>query len=143
MSDLALRPSPLRLLRSVGAVIAGFAVVVVLSTATDAVLHAAKIYPPPQEGLHDPLLNLLALSYRCVFTLAGGWVTARLAPNTPLRHAFVLGLLGTAAGTAGVIATWNLGLGPHWYPIALAVTGLPLCWLGGLLAVRGRAAPIG
>ena len=42
--------------------------------------------------------------------------------------------------TAGVIATWNLGLGPHWYPIALAVTGLPLCWLGGALAVRGRAS---
>jgi hypothetical protein len=140
MSDLALRPSPLRLLRSIGAVIAGFAVVVVLSTATDAVLHAAKVYPPESEGLHDPLLNLLALAYRCVFTLAGGWVTARLAPSAPVGHAIVLGFLGMVAGTAGVIATWNLGLGPHWYPIALAATGLPLCWAGGVLAVRGHAA---
>ena len=110
-----------------------------LSTATDAVLHAVKVYPPPEEGMHDPLLSLLALAYRSVFTLAGGWLTARLAPNTPLRHAFILGVLGLIAGTAGVIATWNLGLGPRWYPILLAVTGLPLCWAGGWLAVRRRA----
>jgi hypothetical protein len=140
MSDLALRSSPRRIGRSVLAVIAGFLVVVVLSTAADAVLHAAKVYPPESEGLHDPLLNLLALAYRSVFTLAGGWVTARLAPDTPLRHAFILGVLGLIAGTAGVIATWNLGLGPRWYPILLAASGLPLCWLGGWLAVRGRAS---
>ena len=140
MSDLALSPKPSRRLgRSVVAVVAGFATVVVLSTAVDAVLHAIKVYPPAEQGLHDPLLNLLALAYRSVFTLLGGWVTARLAPGAPLRHAFVLGVLGLAAGTAGVMATWTLNLGPHWYPIALAASGLPLCWLGGWLATQGRA----
>ena len=140
MSDLALSPKPSRRLgRSVVAVVAGFATVVVLSTAVDAVLHAIKVYPPAEQGLHDPLLNLLALAYRSVFTLLGGWVAARLAPGVPLRHAFVLGVLGLAAGTAGVMATWTLNLGPHWYPIALAASGLPLCWLGGWLASRGRA----
>jgi hypothetical protein len=141
MSDLALNAtSPRRLGRSVVAVLVGFATVVVLSTATDAVLHALKVYPPPEQGMHDPLLALLALAYRSVFTVAGGWITARLAPGAPLRHAFVLGVLGLVAGTAGVIATWNMNLGPHWYPIALAVTGLPLCWLGGWLALKGRTA---
>ena len=141
MSDLALSTkSPRRLGRSVVAVITGFATVVVLSIATDAVLHALKVYPPPEQGLHDPLLNLLALAYRSVFTVAGGWVTARLAPRAPLRHALILGVLGLVAGTAGVIASWNLNLGPHWYPIALAASGLPLCWLGGVLATKGRTA---
>ncbi|EJL27066.1 hypothetical protein PMI01_03980 [Caulobacter sp. AP07] len=141
MSDLALSTkSPRRLGRSVVAVVAGFATVVVLSIATDAVLHALKVYPPPEQGLHDPLLNLLALAYRGVFTVAGGWVTARLAPSAPLRHAFILGVLGLVAGTAGAVASWNLNLGPHWYPIALAASGLPLCWLGGVLATKGRAA---
>jgi len=139
MHDLAQR-TPRHIRRSVLAVIGGFLVVVLLSIATDAVLHAAKVYPPPDQGLHDPLLNLLALAYRSVFSVLGGWVTARLAPNTPLRHAFILGVLGLIAGTAGVIATWNLGLGPRWYPILLAVTGLPLCGLGGWLAVRGRGS---
>lgn len=140
MSDLALPTSPRRVGRGVLAVFAGFLAIVVLSIATDAVLHATNVYPPPEQGLHDPLLNLLALAYRGVFTVLGGWITARLAPNTPLRHAVILGVIGMVIGTAGVVATWNLNLGPHWYPIALAATGLPLCWLGGVLAVRGRTA---
>ncbi|MDB5455557.1 MAG: hypothetical protein JWP92_1142 [Caulobacter sp.] len=123
---------PRRVMRSVTAVLAGFIVVVLLSIGVDAVLHAAKVYPPPGEPMNDPALNLLALAYRSVFTVLGGYVTARLAPDTPARHAFILGVIGTAVGTAGVIATWNLDLGPRWYPIALAVTGLPLTWLGGL-----------
>jgi hypothetical protein len=141
MSDLALSAkSPRRLGRSVIAVVAGLATVVVLSMATDAVLHALKVYPPPEQGMHDPLLALLALAYRSVFEVSGGWITARLAPRAPLRHAFILGVLGLIAGTGGAIASWNMNLGPHWYPIALAVTGLPLCWLGGWLATKGRAA---
>lgn len=140
MSDLALSPkSPRRAGRSVAAVVAGFATVVALSIATDAVLYALQVYPPAEQGLHDPLLNLLALAYRSLFTLAGGWVTARLAPRAPLHHAFILGVLGLASGTAGVVATWNLDLGPRWYPIALAASGPPLCGLGGWLATKGRA----
>ena len=140
MSDLALRPSSRRVGRSVLAVFAGFLAIVVLSIATDAVLHATGVYPPPEQGLHDPALNLLALAYRGVFAVLGGWITARLAPDTPLRHAAILGVIGLLAGTAGVIATWNLNLGPHWSPIALAASSPPLCWLGGVRAVRGRAA---
>jgi len=130
---LDVAPPSRRIGRSVLAVIAGFITVVVLSTATDAVLHALKVYPPPEQGMHDPALNALALAYRCVITVLGGYVCARLAPSRPLRHAFILGVIGTAIGTAAVVATWNMGLGPRWYPIALAVTGLPLTWLGGYL----------
>jgi hypothetical protein len=31
-------------------------------------------------------------------------------------------------------------LGPLWYPVALAVTGLPAAWLGGVL-YRSRVHP--
>ena len=130
---LAVASPSRRIGRSVLAVIAGFVTVVVLSTATDAVLHVLNVYPPNGEPMYDPALNALALSYRCVITVLGGYVCARLAPSRPLRHAFILGVIGLAAGTLGVVATWNMGLGPHWYPIALAVTGLPLTWLGGYL----------
>jgi hypothetical protein len=30
---------------------------------------------------------------------------------------------------------WNRGLGPRWYPIALAVLAIPQCWVGGRLYV--------
>ena len=40
-------------LRSVGAVFLGFLTVVVLSVATDVVLHVAHVYPPPDQPMLD------------------------------------------------------------------------------------------
>jgi len=45
--------------------------------------------------------------------------------------AIILGVVGVALGLVGVVATWNLGLGPRWYPIALVVLAIPQCWAGG------------
>jgi len=85
-------------------------------------------------------LYLLALSYRIVDTILGGFVTARLAPRAPMRHVMVLGLIGLAAGTAGAIVAITRGdLGPNWYPIAIAVTAYPCTWLGGRLGVKTPA----
>lgn len=126
----------LRILWSIGAVVAGFVAVVALSMGTDWILHTVHYYPPASEGLHDPVQNAVALAYRSLFTVAGGWITARLAPSRPMIHAGVLSVLGLAAGLAGVIFTWNMNLGPHWYPINLAVGAAPLTLLGGWLGAR-------
>ena len=45
--------------------------VVVLSLGTDKVLHMFQVYPPWGQTMHDPELNLLALSYRIVYTVVG------------------------------------------------------------------------
>ena len=130
-------------LRRVGAVLAGFLTVVVLSVATDAAMHSAGVFPPLGEPMSNALFAL-ALAYRVVYTIAGGWVTARLAPDLPMRHVLALGIVGTAAGLAGAVAGWNADLGPRWYPISLVVTALPCCWAGGklfLARVAARLAP--
>jgi hypothetical protein len=126
-------------LRRVGAVLAGFFTVLLLSVGTDAALHAARVFPPPGQRMSDGLF-VLATAYRIVYTVLGGYVTARLAPDAPLRHAVLLGVVGTVAGTAGLVATWNAGpeFGPRWYPVAVAGTALPCCWWGGRIFV-GRA----
>ena len=124
---------PRRLLRSAGAVFLGFLAVVLLSLGTDQVLHVLEVYPPWGQPMFDPGLNLLALSYRIVYTVIGGYITARLAPRNPMRHVLTLGAIGTIVGTAGAISTIPMHLGPSWYPIALAITGLPCTWLGGVL----------
>ena len=127
---------PRRLGRSVGAVLAGFLSVVVLSTAVDAVLHATGVFPPMGERMSDGLF-VLATAYRCVFTVLGGYVTARLAPHAPGRHALVLGWIGFAVATLAVVATWGRSdLGPAWYPIMLVVPALP-CTLAGGKLLRG------
>jgi hypothetical protein len=129
-------------IRSTVAVLAGFLSVVVLSLVTDQALHVLRVYPPWGQPMYDTGLNLLALSYRIVYTVAGGYITARLAPRRPMRHVAVLGGLGLIAGTAGVIVAMRIGdLGPIWYPIALDVTGFPCVWLGGLARTRdGRGS---
>ena len=125
---------PRRLLRSVTAVLVGFVAVFVLSLGTDQVLHVLGVYPPWGQPMYDPGLNLLALAYRCIYTVVGGYIAARLAPHAPMRHAVALGIVGLALGTAGAIVTiTKYNLGPDWYPIALAVTALPCTWLGGVL----------
>lgn len=119
---------------SVAAVVAGFVTVAVLSVATDQVLHVLEVYPPWGEPMWSPWLNLLALTYRTVYTVLGGYVTARLAPRAPMRHVAILGVIGLVAGTAGAVAAITLAdLGPDWYPVALAVLGFPSVWAGGRL----------
>ena len=60
-------------------------------------------------------------AYRIVIGVGGAWFTARLAPGKPMKHAMILGYAGVVLALVGLVATWNLGLGPRWYPIALAV----------------------
>jgi hypothetical protein len=125
---------PRSLLRSVGAVLAGFVAIVAVSLGTDQVLHVLEVYPPWGEPMREPSLNLLALAYRCTYAVAGSYLTARLAPYAPMRHALILGAIGLAISTAGAVAAINMAdLGPAWYPIALVVTALPCAWLGGAL----------
>jgi hypothetical protein len=73
-------------------------------------------------------------AYRFVFTVLGGYVTARLAPARPMKHALVLGAIGTALSLVGVIAMHVKNMpGPAWYPWALVITAIPLTWLGARL----------
>jgi hypothetical protein len=122
----------------VAALFSGFVAVVVLSLGTDEVLHLLKVYPPWNQPMHDSGLYLLALSYRIVYTVLGSYIAARYAPYNPMRHALILGVVGTVVGTAGAIATIPMHLGPAWYPIAIVVTALPCAWLGGVLHNSGR-----
>ncbi|MBS0374943.1 MAG: hypothetical protein JSR73_10190 [Proteobacteria bacterium] len=123
--------------RSVWAVVAGFLAVAGSSVATDVVLGLAGLLPTPGTPL-DPSMAVVALGYRTLYTVGGGYLTARLAPNQPLRHALVLGLIGTLVATVGLVVTWGKNLGPVWYPIALVLLGMPSVWLGARW--RARAA---
>jgi hypothetical protein len=127
MSEMRL---PRRLLASIGAVLAGLLTTVILSVATDAVLHATSVYPPLGQRMSDPLF-LLATAYRIVFGIAGGYVAARLAPDRPMQHALALGLIGLALSTAGSLAMWEYG--PAWYSLAIIASAIPCAWAGGKL----------
>ena len=126
-----------RILRRVGAVVAGLVVVGVLDLGIDFLLHATGIYPPWFQPMSTSLW-LLAIAYRTVDGITGSYIAARLAPDRPVTHALVLGLIGIVLSLAGLVGTWNKGpeFGPKWYPLTLVVIALPCALIGGVLRSR-------
>ena len=127
-------------LRSIGAVVAGLAAIIITHTGTDAIFHATGVFPPVPTRMSDGLFGL-ALAYRVAFSIFGCYLTARLAPNRPMFHSLILGLVGTILSIAGAAAAWNRvpEIGPRWYLVALVFTAIPCAWIGGWL--RERQAP--
>lgn len=125
--------------RHLWAIGAGLLVVIVGTTLVDMLLHAVGVYPPMGAALDDRR-SAIALAYRIPITIGAAYLTAAKAPSEPMKHALVLGVIGTVLGALGVAATWGKGLGPAWYPIALAALAIPQCWVGGklYLARSGR-----
>jgi hypothetical protein len=117
--------------RSIGAVIAGLMTNVILSVTVDFILELTGVFPTPSQGIFVTWMLALALIYRCVFAVAGGYITARLAPSEPMRHVIILACIGIVFGIVGTIVGWDLSA--HWYPIALVATALPCTWTGGRL----------
>ena len=99
------------IVRSVLAVLAGLVFIFATHLGTDEVLHLLGVYPPWDQPMYDDKLNLLAFSYRFVFSVLGCYLTARLAPRAPMTHALILGAIGTALSTAAVIGTEGMNLG--------------------------------
>ena len=125
---------PVRILQSIGAVVAGLIAIVVFSLGTDLLMHAASVFP----GWGEPMsagLFLIATIYRTVYNIAGCYIAARLAPDRPMAHSLALGIVGLVVSTAGAAATWNRGptFGPRWYPLVLIATAIPCAWVGGKL----------
>jgi hypothetical protein len=129
---------PRRLGRSIAAVFLGFLAVTVLSLGTDQVLHVLHFYPPWGQPMVDTTQNAVALAYRCVYGVIGSYITAWLAPRSPMRHVWTGAAIGFVLSGAGVIAATQMNLGPLWYPVALVISVLPTSWLGGTLYVRNH-----
>ena len=126
----------MNVLKGIGAILAGMIFIIVTHTGTDFVLESLGIFTQPSEGFHTTWMVVTATIYRSIYTVAGGYITAALAPNPPLRYVLILGIIGLALGTLGAVVTIPMGIAPIWYPIALAVLALPCVWLGGKLRTR-------
>jgi len=128
------------ILPSAGSVLAGFLAVIVLSILSDIVLEAAGIFPPPDKpAAYLNWMLALALVYRTAYGVAGGFITAALAPDRPMNHAVALGIIGLVVAILGTAANWDKAVASGtWYPVALIVLSFPAVWLGGRLRIRYR-----
>lgn len=118
------------------AVIVGFAALVILSTITDSVLEKAVVMKT-QPFVENPVWVIaIVILYRTIFNTLGCYLTARIAPNKPAKHAMVLGVVCVVLTIGGLIVMWDIP--PRWYPISLMVLTLPAAWLGGKMAIGAR-----
>lgn len=122
--------------KSVWAAFAGIATGIILSIATDILLEStgAMIRQPFDDN--PSWLIAIVVIYRTVYTIIGSYITAKLAPNNPMKHVMIVGMIGVILGTVGAIVMWDIP--PHWYPIALVILTLPAAWLGGKMATRNK-----
>lgn len=119
-------------IKSILSIAAGCIFFIVFTTLVDIMLYVNGIYPQTDQPL-SAALAVLATSYRVIIGIIGAWITARLAPHKPMRHALILGCIGTVLGIAGIALSWGKEIGPAWYPIAVAALAIPQAWIGGWL----------
>lgn len=119
-----------RIARSSAAILAGLLTIGVLSHASDALLQATGAFPPSGTPMSEPNFAV-AFTYRCLFSVFGCYLAARLAAHAPTLHAFLLGGIGFVLSAVGAIVCWDRGpeFGPHWYPLLLVASAFPAAWL--------------
>jgi hypothetical protein len=80
---------------------------------------------------------LLTIVYVGVYAIFGCYLAARLAPERPVLHAMILGVLGLAFNVMGAIQ--QRGTAPGWYFVVSLLLVLPYAWIGGWLRERELA----
>lgn len=107
------------LFNSIRAILAGFIFVVVVSILTDVLLIKAGMMKQPFH-LNTTSFILFVVFYRCLYGVAGSYLTAKLSPNKPMKHAIIGGVIGFIIAVLGAVAMWSTP--PHWYPLIQILT---------------------
>jgi hypothetical protein len=124
------------ILKSTLAILAGFALGAVLSLGTDFLLNSLGIMSMQNFKQNSTLIVALVVVYRFIFNVMGCYLTAKLAPNKPMKHVIIIGIIGTILGILGSVAMWDQAV--PWYNIAIIVISLPSAWIGGKLFLSNK-----
>ncbi|MDE3110126.1 MAG: hypothetical protein KGL02_09315 [Acidobacteriota bacterium] len=126
--------------RSVGAIIAGIAVLTAISFAIEAVadplmMHLFPGALPNADALKRSLpAHLVMFAYTFLSVMAGGYVTAWISRLAPVRDAAIMGAIEV------LLTAWAMHAFPHQAPLYSWIAGMVFCipaaWLGGALRVR-------
>lgn len=119
------------ILKSIGAIIVGFTLGVILSVGTDFLLDKLGIMSMQNFKENSSIIVALIIIYRFVFNVTGCYLTAKLAPNKPMKHVIIIGIIGTILSLLGSFAMWDKAI--PFYNIAIILISLPSAWLGGKL----------
>lgn len=121
------------ILRSIGAVLAGYLVTVLLVVLT---LALASVVTGVGIGAVTVSAGYMAINLvgSLLAAMAGGWVAARLAHGAPERHVAALALLVLLLSIYS--ASRTPALEPRWFSWSLVLLGTVGILLGGRFALR-------
>lgn len=123
--------------KSIWAGFLGMLVGAALSIGVDTILETRGVLPHGHFFVSAGLIWFV-LAYRTLFNTLGCYVTAKYAPQNPMKHALIVGAIGTVFSVIGAIANIKMNLGPHWYCWTLAALSMPAAYLGGKLAITKK-----
>ncbi len=120
----------MNILKSIGVILLAFVVNALLSVLTDYLLERIGVLPNPEKGLFATWAILLCLFYRAFYGLLAGFIISKLAPNKPILHALILGVIGTAITLLAVSSPEFAEKSELWFGYTLAAITFPCLWLG-------------
>jgi hypothetical protein len=119
------------MLRSIGAVIAGYFVF-----AVSAVLLFQLSGRAPHADA--PLgFKVATIVWGAVFAMVGGWLAAHVSVRQPATHGAAVAALIAGLAIASILASPSNVI---WTQIAAIVVMAPCAWMGGVLAARQKAS---
>ena len=131
------------MLRSVLAVLAGIAVLTIVSFAIEAVVNPLLLHafphalPDPESLLRNLGVKTLTFAYGLMCVALGGYVTVLIARRFPMRHAAAMGIVQGGLTIAAMFSAEAYHASrPQW--IATAVLSLPAALAGGLLYAKRK-----
>jgi len=122
------------LVKSIGAIIAGFFLGAILSIATDFLMERCGMMSMEHFKQSSLAIIILVIAYRFIFNVAGCYLTAYLAHNKPMKHVIIIGIIGTVLSIVGALAMWDKAI--PLYNITIIIMSLPSAWLGGQLFLK-------
>jgi hypothetical protein len=121
-------------LKSIGAILAGFALNVVLSVGADIAFNATGLFSMENFKANSNVAILIVIIYRFVFSIAGSYLTAKLAPGNPMKHSLLLGITGTVLSILATVAMWDTAEAR--YNIPVIVMCIPSAYFGAKLYLK-------
>lgn len=128
------------LLKSIGAILAGFLLGASLSMGLDFLMETSGMMSMEHFKESSLSIILFVIAYRFVSNVIGCYLTAVLAPNKPMKHVIIIGIIGTVLSIAGTIAMWDMAI--PFYNITIILMSLPSAWLGGWLFVKRQKSAV-
>ena len=125
--------------------VAGLVVLTALSFGIEAAANASlmRLFPesfPDQAALdRSTAAKLFMAFYTMLSVVAGGYVTAWLAPQSPVRHAVIMGVIELLM-TVGVMLEMS-SKAPLWFWILGIALMIPAAWWGARLRSGNAASP--